>query len=75
MKLTTNTNIAHFKFWSGAVDNAKLLSYTELNRLDDILEDIYTEGLSETELNDLFWFDFELVCEWLDLDYDEVIER
>lgn len=26
--------------------------------------------MSETEINDLMWFDFKTVCEWLNLEYD-----
>ena len=39
-------------------------------RLGSVLEELYPEGMSPTELNDLLWFDFESVCRWLGLDYD-----
>ena len=75
MKISSYTALPHFEFWSGGADNAKLLTYDELVVLDELLEDIYPDGLNETQLNDLLWFDFELVCEWLGLDFDEVNER
>jgi hypothetical protein len=66
-----NTQLTSFNFWSGAVDNAKLLTYSQLEQVDYILEDMYPDGMSETALNDIFWFEFDTVCEWLDLNVDE----
>jgi len=75
MKIQTEQNLTAFNFWSGAKDNASYLTYTELNELESVLDDIYPEGMDETQLNDLFWFEFEAVCEWIGLDENEVMER
>lgn len=75
MKTHTEQTLANFEFWSGAKDNAKHLTYSELEQLEDIIEDIYPDGIEETQLNDIMWFEFELVCEWLGLDIDEVYKR
>ena len=37
----------------------------EENSLENILEELYPDGMTETELNDLLWFDSESVYEWL----------
>ena len=72
MKITKEQSIANFEFWSGAKSNAAELTFSQLNEVENILEDLYPDGLSETELNDLFWFDFETVKEWLNItDEDE----
>ena len=53
-----------FEFWSGAKDNAKKLFNSEFDLVDDILSE--DENLTASNINDLFWFDFETVwCEWL----------
>jgi hypothetical protein len=70
-----NTTLTNFKFWSGAEDNASCLTYAELEELDSLLEELYPEGMEETQLNDLMWFEFDSVCELLGLDIDEVYER
>jgi hypothetical protein len=70
-----NATITNFKFWSGAEDNASRLTYTELKELDSLLEELYPEGIEETGLNDLMWFEFDSVCELLGLDVEEVYER
>lgn len=76
MTIKTEVTLNSFDFWAGAKDNAKLLTMQELDEVEAMLEDIYCdEELTDTELNDLFWFDFDTVCEWLGLDPEEVAER
>jgi len=75
MKITTEQSIANFKFWSGAKSNASELTFSQLNEIESILEEIYPDGLSETELNDLFWFDFETVKDWLNITDEEEEEE
>ena len=71
MKITTEQSIANFGFWSGAKSNAAELTFSQMNELESILEDLYPDGITETELNDLFWFDFETVKGWLGITDDE----
>ena len=53
-------------------DNVANLTPEQLDELDDIISDIYeSDPLTDTQINDLFWFDFELICEWLGIDVDE----
>lgn len=48
--------------WSGAVDTwEKIVDADMVNALDRYLEDIYPEGITKTELNDILWFDGEEV--------------
>jgi hypothetical protein len=75
MNIKTEQSLANFNFWSGAEDNAKHLTYTELEELESQLEELYPEGMEEVQLNDLMWFEFDTVCEWLGLDAEEVYER
>ena len=75
MKVTSETALRGFDFWSGAKDFAAKLTCTELDTVESILEDIYPEGLTDTNINDYFWFEDELICDWLGLDIDEVWAR
>ena len=70
MTIKTEQRLATFEFWSGAKTNAEQLTEKELDSIENELEDLYPEGLDETELNDLFWFDFEWVCELAGVIYD-----
>lgn len=75
MKIYTEKSLSRFEFWSGAKNFANKLTYNELDQVENCLEEIYPGGMDETDLNDLFWFEPETVCDWLGLDYDEVMER
>ena len=75
MKVSKELNLREFEFWSGAVDFADRLTDKELDQLEHCIEDLYLDGATETEINDLFWFEDEMLCEWLGIDPDEVYER
>lgn len=61
----TNGN---YQPWSGAVDTwDKIVDAGLLDILDSYLEDVYPDGLSETELNDILWFDGDSILESLGL--------
>lgn len=76
MKIISETSLADFEFWSGAATTAQHIWEEKgregFDQLEAILEDIYPDGIDETELNDLLWFDAETVYEWLGIgDEDE----
>lgn len=70
MTIKTEQSLRNFEFWSGAKSNAEQLTIEELDTLENVLEDLYPDGMNETEINDLFWFDFERICELLGLRYN-----
>ena len=72
MKLYTEKSLSSFEPWSGAVDAYKYLDdHDLLDDLETILEELYPDGMDETALNDLLWFEPETVYEWLGVDVDE----
>ena len=74
MRYTKELDLTNFKFWSGAKQHE--FTYNELKELENILEDLYHENPpTETEINDLFWFEEETLCEWLNLDYNKYLNR
>ena len=76
MKIYTETSLTNFEFWSGAKDTVKYLTYDELEQIESILEDVYPDGMSDTEINDLFWFEEDLIAEWLGYgDFEELMHR
>ncbi|MBP3334547.1 MAG: hypothetical protein J6L61_00145, partial [Ruminiclostridium sp.] len=61
------------QFWAGGADNANCLTYEQLDIIENILTDIYPEGIDETQLNDLMWFDEDTIAEWLGYtDFEEL---
>ena len=75
MKIYTEQSLADFKFWSGAETTAQRIWEEQgsegFDQLEAILEDLYPDGIDETDLNDLLWFDADTVYEWLGIDDKE----
>lgn len=69
MKITRELDLTNFEFWSGAKDHE--FTHSELKDLEFMLEDIFPEGATETQINDLFWFEEEFLCEMLNIDFEE----
>ena len=80
MTYTCNEPLINFHFWSGAKDRVKILTYKQLCDLDEILPDAMgwndTDSIpSDTNINDLFWFEDDFIAELLGFDDWEALER
>ena len=65
-----------FNFWSGAQNTIKYLTCDEIETILALLEEIYPNGMTDTELNDFFWFEDDTIAEWLGYNnFDEIINR
>lgn len=65
MKIYSETYLRNFNFWSGAKDRVKYLSYNDLDVIENTLNEIYPDGMSETQINDIFWFEEDFIAECL----------
>ena len=76
MTITYELDLNRFEAWSGAVDTLERIQREgKCAELENILEELYPDGMTETELNDLLWFDSESVYEWLGIRSEEQIEK
>ena len=76
MTITYELDLNNFQAWSGAKDTLdRIQREGKCSLLEQILEDTYPDGMTETELNDLLWFDSESVYEWLGIRSEEQIEK
>ena len=76
MRIYRDIPLTQFEFWAGAKDTVKYLTEFELKEIELILEDLCWEGLSEEQLNDIFWHERDLIAEWLGYeDFDEIMRR
>lgn len=76
MKIINETNLASFEAWSGGKDTLnRVINEGKCDLLESILEDMFPDGMTDTELNDLLWFDSESVYEWLDIRSESVIRE
>jgi hypothetical protein len=67
------TTLNEYEPWSGAVSTWELIiNADKVEALDFMLEDLYPEGISNTELNDLLWFEASWVLDMLSIDENAV---
>ena len=76
MTITYELDLNSFQAWSGAKDTLERIQREgKCAELENVLEELYPDGMTETELNDLLWFDSESVYEWLGIRSEEQIEK
>jgi hypothetical protein len=73
MKANLEINLTNFDFWAGAKNHS--FTYNELQEIQFQLEEIYPDGIDETHLNDLFWFEDEFLCDLIGLKYKKYLKR
>tara|TARA_R100000781_G_scaffold105953_1_gene69846 strand:+ start:1433 stop:1711 length:279 start_codon:yes stop_codon:yes gene_type:complete len=74
-KIVSFTDLKDFKFWAGAKELASKLTRQELEYIQEFLRYVYPDGMTETMVNDLFWFESDWICESIGLDVEKVLER
>ena len=76
MTITYELDLNSFQAWSGAKDTLERIQREgKCAELENVLEELYPDGMTETELNDLLWFDSESVYEWIGIRSEEQIEK
>ena len=70
MTIIKEISLKDFDFWGNAVKTRKKLTDDELDEIEEVLES-NSWPLTETQLNDLFAFDTEAICDWLDISEEE----
>ena len=73
MQITYELDLNTFEAWSGGFDTLnRIREEGKCQDLEYMLEELYPDGMSETQLNDILWFDREWVYETLGIsDEDE----
>ena len=76
MTITYELDLNSFEAWSGAKETLERIQREgKCGLLEQNLEDIYPDGMTETELYDLLWFEPETVYEWLGIRSEGQIEK
>lgn len=66
MIIKKEMSLSKFKPWAGACETFEIIMEHDLtDELEEILINLYPDGITDVELNDLLWFDDEMVFEWL----------
>ena len=72
MKIIKELTLDRFIPWSGAIETLERVKEEgKLDQLEATLEDLYPDGITETALNDLLWFEEELVFDLLEIEDEE----
>ena len=65
MKYTVEESLSQFNFWSGAKDTAEQLTEEQFDQIESVLEDCYPDEITDTQINDIFWFESDWIAEQL----------
>ena len=81
MRIYTEISLEDFEAWGGAVNTMDILRmlYCETgDNVFDIVEsciDDMGDGMDETAVNDILWFENDMIAEWLGYEDWEALER
>lgn len=68
MKIYTEQSIESFEAWSGAKETKEvIIREGKAEEFNALIEELYPDGIGETELNDLLWFEDEWIFEMLNI--------
>lgn len=68
MRIVKEISVEDFEGWSGANDTIEVIKKAgKVDEFDNLIEELYPDGLSETSLNDLLRFDYEWIYETLEI--------
>ena len=69
MKITSEMSLRNFKAWAGGkVTLNKLIELDKCDDLEFILDDLYPDGITNTQLNDILWFEDEWIYDMLGIE-------
>ena len=72
MLIKTEKNLRGFEAWSGAIETKKLILDAGLEEeFEMLIDECYPEGLTDTELNDILWFDSDWILDMLGIEVEE----
>ena len=65
-------DFSDYKPWSGAVDTYELIKDADkLDELEAYFEELYPDGITATQINDILWFDSDEILKYLELGDEE----
>jgi len=69
MKMLKYISMENFKAWSGAIDTLETIKeHGKIKELEEFLgQEFFEEIPTETQVNDLLWFDNEYIFEQLNI--------
>jgi hypothetical protein len=60
--------LSNFQAWSGAFNTrAIILANDKQQEFEEWIDEMYPDGLTDTQLNDILWFEPEIIGDSLDI--------
>ena len=72
MKIILEKSLLNFEAWSGAISTKNtIIEHDKTDQFEQLIEEIYPEGLTDTQLNDILWFEADWIYESLEISIEE----
>ena len=72
MKVVQEVSLWNFEGWSGAEETIKIIIENDkIEEFEQLIEELFPEGIDETHLNDLLRFEDDWVFEMLGISEEE----
>ena len=69
--INENLSITDFEAWSGAISTKEtIIENNKENEFNSLIEELYPDGITDTNLNDLLWHDSDWCLEQLGIDIE-----
>lgn len=75
MQIISEIALRDFDFWSGAEERAAKLTDDEFDSVEAWFEEMYPDGMTDTQVNDYFWFSFDDIAQYLGYKDEEDFDR
>lgn len=70
--INDNLSLFNFDAWSGAKDTKnELIEKSLVDDFERLIDELYPDGLTDTQLNDILWFERDWIFESLGIEIDE----
>lgn len=74
--INNNQNLRDFDAWSGAIDTKNTIIEKGLcEEFENLIDEMFPDGLTDTQLNDILWFEEEWIYETLGIKTEEEEEQ
>lgn len=72
MRIYKEQRASDYKAWSGAVETLERIKYLGLeDSFNNLIEELYPDGIDETQLNDILWFEEDWIFEMLGVEDED----
>jgi hypothetical protein len=72
MRVYSDISLRDHEAWSGAKETKqRILDEGKEDEFDNLIEELYPDGISETQLNDILWFEEDWLFETLGISDEE----